>query len=76
MSEREVTTESQSRRGFVWRKEDSRGAGIPPDPSMSKRPDGSAAGYKDATQIKKDPELDALRDREELQKLISELEKN
>jgi hypothetical protein len=33
-----------------------------------------AAGYKDADHMKKDKDLDALRDREEFKKLLAELE--
>ena len=34
-----------------------------------------AAGYKDVAQIKKDKDLDALRDREDFKKLVTELER-
>ena len=34
-----------------------------------------AAGYRDAAHMKRDPDLDPLREREDFKKLIAELEK-
>lgn len=41
---------------------------------MESLPTAVAAGYKDFAHIKKDTDLDPLRDREDFQKLIAQLE--
>jgi hypothetical protein len=43
--------------------------------AMAWLPKAVAAGYKDVASIRKDADLDFLRDREDFQKLVAELEK-
>jgi hypothetical protein len=45
------------------------------DLSMTARYQAVKAGYKDFAHMKKDSDLDPLRDREDFQKLLAELEK-
>src|SRR5262249_52854158 len=46
------------------------------DRAMAWLKQASSAGYRDAAHMKKDKDLDALRDREDFRKLLAELEKN
>ena len=46
------------------------------DEAMRMLHDAVAKGYADAEHIKKDVELDTLRDREDFKKLLAELEAN